>query len=147
MNAPCILMTFIWRIFLPKFKLQLYGNNVQIPNRRFSWFCRATIDFITCSPKCYFCECTWKSGSFVMEKMFCITALIRKTFNASIMLNMLRINIENTTRAKALIEFCLSHRDVARVSNFCTPQYTDNGEMLRVQRVKCTITTKTSLLF
>jgi len=42
------------------------------------------------------------------------------------MLNMLRINIENTTRAKALIEFCLSHREVVRVLIFCIPQYTDN---------------------
>ena len=37
---------------------------------------------------------------------------------------MLRINIENTTRAKALIEFFLSHRDVAHVLIFCIPQYT-----------------------
>jgi len=57
------------------------------------------------------------------------------------MLNMLRINIENTIHAKALIEFFLLHRDVARVL-ICTPQYTDNGEILHMQRVKCTITTK-----
>jgi len=42
---------------------------------------------------------------------------------------MLRMNIENTTRAKALIEFCQSHRDVARVSIFCIPQYTDMAKI------------------
>jgi len=31
---------------------------------------------------------------------------------------MMRINIENTTGAKALIEFCLSHRDDVRVLIF-----------------------------
>ena len=40
---------------------------------------------------------------------------------------MLRINIENTTPANALIDFCLLHRDVARVLLFCIPHYTDNG--------------------
>ena len=43
------------------------------------------------------------------------------------MLTVLRINFGNTTRAKALIEICLSHRGVARVLMFCIPQYTDNG--------------------
>ena len=57
------------------------------------------------------------------------------------MLNMLRIDIENTTRTKALIEFCIIHRDVARVLSFRIPQYTDNGTNLHIQRVKCTITT------
>jgi len=47
---------------------------------------------------------------------------------------MLRINIENTTRAKALIVFCLSHREVARVLIFCIPQYTDNSEILHIRR-------------
>jgi len=92
-------------------------------------------------PNGIFCKCTWKSGSVVMEKMFCITVLIRETFNVRIMLNMLRKNIENTTRAKALIEFCLSHGDVARVLSFCIPQYTANGKVLHIQRVKCTLTT------
>jgi len=35
--------------------------------------------------------CKWK-------KMFCITVWIKETFNVKIVLNMLRINIENTTR-------------------------------------------------
>jgi len=73
--------------------------------------------------------------------MCCITFLIRETSNVRVMLNMLRINIENTTCAKALIEFCLSHRDVARVLIFYIPKYTDNGEILHIQRVKCTLTT------
>ena len=73
--------------------------------------------------------------------MFCITVLIRETFNVRIMLNMLRINIENTTRTKALIEFCLSHRDVARVLIFGIPQKTDNGEILHIPRVNCAVTT------
>ena len=50
-----------------------------------------------------------------MEKVFCITVLKKETFNVRIVLNMLRINIENTTRAKALIEFCQSHGDVAQI--------------------------------
>jgi len=44
---------------------------------------------------------------------------------------MVRINIQNTTRAKGLIKFCLSHRDVARVLIFCIPQYKDNGKTYR----------------
>ena len=46
----------------------------------FSWFCRATIYFITCSPYWYFCECTWKSGSLVMEKCFALLYWKRKLF-------------------------------------------------------------------
>ena len=53
-----------------------------------------------------------------MNKMLCITVLIMKTYNVKIMLNMLTITIESRIRAKALIEFCISHRDVARVFNF-----------------------------
>jgi len=62
----------------------------------------ATIEFITWSPKCFFCECTWKPDIFVINKMLCITVLIKETLNVKIMLNMLRINIENRICAKAL---------------------------------------------
>jgi len=127
MNASCCFLNnfFILCNFQPKFKLQLYG--IQCPSY-----------VITCSPIWYFCEWTWKSGSLVMEKRFCITVLIRETLNVKIMLDMLKINIENTTRAKALIEFCLSHRDVAHVLIFCIPQCTDNGKSLHIQRVNFT---------
>ena len=56
-----------------------------------------------------------KSGSVIIKHTFCITVLIREMFNVRLMLNMLRINVKNTIRAKARTVFCLSRGDVARV--------------------------------
>jgi len=60
---------------------------------------------------------------------------------------MLRINIENTTRTKALIEFCLSHRDVARVMILCIPQYTDNDKFCTYRELSVQLQLKRHNLF
>jgi len=49
--------------------------------------------------------------------MITTTVMIPETFTVTIMQNMTRIIIENRVRTKGIIEFCLSHRDVARVLN------------------------------
>ena len=62
-----------------------------------------------------FYEARGNPGTLVMNKILYNTTLIAETFNVKIMLNMPRINIENTVRAKSIIKSGLSHRDVARV--------------------------------
>jgi len=63
------------------------------------------------------------------------------------MLNMLRVNIENRIRAKALIEFCLLHWYFAGVLNFEYHNTQINAKYFHIHRIKCTITTLTSLPF
>jgi len=59
-----------------------------------------------------------------------------RTFNVKIMLNMPRINIDKRVGAKSIIEFGLSHRDVAHV--VFTPQITDNGKDIHIQKGELT---------
>jgi len=51
----------------------------------------------------------------VMNKMFCTTVFIEKTFKINIMLKILRIKIENMVHAKSIILFAVSHCDVAHL--------------------------------
>ena len=47
-----------------------------------------------------------------------------------------RINIDKRVGAKSIIEFGLSHRDVAHV--VFTPQITDNGKDIHIQKGELT---------
>ena len=68
MNAPCCFLNnlFFMQLFNEIYTRALW-HHCSSSKPIFSGFCRATIDFITWSPKWYFCECTWTSGSLIMK--------------------------------------------------------------------------------
>jgi len=92
------------------FNLQTDFNMIMMPK---DYFLRHVV-----TKKSIFVRARENPSTLVMNKIVNSTVLIAETFNVKIMLNMPRINIKNTVRAKSIIKFDLSHRDVARVLYF-----------------------------